>query len=70
MTPRKPPATAVFTGADGNKLIADVYGDSGPPVMLLHGGGQTRHAWGNTARAIARSGYTAYAIDQRGHGEF
>ena len=69
MTPRKPPATAVFTGADGNKLIADVCGDNGPPVMLLHGGGQTRHAWGNTAREIARSGYTAYAIDQRGHGD-
>ena len=69
MTPRKPPATAVFTGADNNKLVADVYGDNGRPVMLLHGGGQTRHAWGNTARAIARSGYTAYAIDQRGHGE-
>jgi len=69
MTPRKPPAAAVFTGADGNTLIADVYGDSGPPVMLLHGGGQTRHAWGNTAREIARSGYTAYAIDQRGHGD-
>ena len=69
MTPRKPPATAVFTGADGNTLIADVYGDNGPPVMLLHGGGQTRHAWGNTAREIARSGYTAYAIDQRGHGD-
>jgi pimeloyl-ACP methyl ester carboxylesterase len=68
MTPRKPPA-AVFTGADGNTLIADVYGDNGPPVMLLHGGGQTRHAWGNTAREIARSGYTAYAIDQRGHGD-
>lgn len=69
MTPRKPPATVVFTGADGNTLIADVYGDNGPPVMLLHGGGQTRHAWGNTAREIARSGYTAYAIDQRGHGD-
>jgi len=69
MTPRKPPATATFTGADNNKLVADVYGENGPPVMLLHGGGQTRHAWGTTARAIARNGFTAYAIDLRGHGD-
>ncbi len=69
MNPRQPPVTAVFTGADGNKLVADVYGENGPPVLLLHGGGQTRHAWRNTAQAIARSGRTAYAIDQRGHGD-
>ncbi len=69
MTKRTPPPAAVFTGADGNKLVADVYGESGSPVMLLHGGGQTRHAWHKTAQAIARSGFTAYAVDQRGHGD-
>jgi pimeloyl-ACP methyl ester carboxylesterase len=63
------PSTALFTGAAGNKLVADVFGDSGPPVMLLHGGGQTRHAWGRTAEHLARSGRTAYAIDERGHGD-
>src|SRR5262249_17321111 len=51
------------------KLAADVYGDHGDPVALLHGGGQTRHAWRRTAEIIARSGMTAYAIDQRGHGD-
>ena len=38
-------------------------------MLLLHGGGQTRHAWRNTAAAIARAGMTAYAVDQRGHGD-
>jgi len=56
-------------GADGNKLAADVFGERGPPVLLLHGGGQTRHAWGGTATRVARGGMTAYALDQRGHGD-
>ena len=33
------PAKAIFTGASGNRLIADVFGESGPSVLLLHGGG-------------------------------
>jgi pimeloyl-ACP methyl ester carboxylesterase len=62
-------STATFTGAAGNRLVADVYGDSGQPVLLLHGGGQTRHAWGRTAEHLARSGALAFALDQRGHGD-
>ncbi len=63
------PATATFIGAAGNRLVADVLGEGGIPVLLLHGGGQTRHAWAKTAIEIARKGYTAYALDQRGHGD-
>ena len=63
------PATAMFTGAAGNRLVADVYGDAGQPVLLLHGGGQTRHAWRHTAEHLARAGALAYALDQRGHGD-
>src|SRR3954467_2634323 len=63
------PATAMLTGAAGNTLVADVYGDTGQPVLLLHGGGQTRHAWRHTAQHLARAGATAYALDQRGHGD-
>jgi pimeloyl-ACP methyl ester carboxylesterase len=63
------PASAVFTGASGNRLAADVFGADGPPVLLLHGGGQTRHAWRATAERIARAGRVAYAVDQRGHGD-
>jgi pimeloyl-ACP methyl ester carboxylesterase len=58
-----------FEGAVGNRLAADVFGDRGRPVLLLHGGGQTRHAWRRTAVEIARAGMTAYAVDQRGHGD-
>src|SRR5437868_297289 len=59
----------MFTGAAGNRLVADVYGDAGQPVLLLHGGGQTRHAWRHTAEHLARAGAIAYALDQRGHGD-
>lgn len=63
------PATGIFRGAAGNRLVCDVFGEEGPPVLLLHGGGQTRHAWRATAERIALSGSTAYAVDQRGHGD-
>ena len=59
----------MFTGAAGNRLVADVYGEAGQPVLLLHGGGQTRHAWRRTAEHLARAGAVAYALDQRGHGD-
>ena len=63
------PAVAIFTGAAGNRLIADVFGEDARAVLLLHGGGQTRHAWRRTAERLARAGWTAYALDQRGHGD-
>ena len=37
-------------------------------VILLHGGGQTRHAWGNSAARLAEAGWEALALDMRGHG--
>jgi pimeloyl-ACP methyl ester carboxylesterase len=59
-----------FRGRDGNRIVADEAGDpAGPPVVLLHGGGQTRHSWGTTLGAVASRGWRAYAIDLRGHGE-
>jgi pimeloyl-ACP methyl ester carboxylesterase len=69
MTRHITPASATFIGAAGNRLAADVYGERGNDVLLLHGGGQTRHAWRKTAEDIARSGRIAYAVDQRGHGD-
>ena len=38
-------------------------------VVLLHGGGQTRHSWGRTAERLAAGGRTAVALDARGHGD-
>jgi len=69
MTRPVTPAAAMFKGASGNTLAGDVYGEEGPPVLLLHGGGQTRHAWKKTGDLIARMGRVAYAVDQRGHGD-
>ena len=40
-----------------------------PLVILLHGGGQTRHAWKGTAEKLASSGFYAVALDLRGHGD-
>lgn len=59
-----------FTGSEGNMIAADSYGDAAAPlVVLMHGGGQTRHSWRRTAQALARRGYHALAFDHRGHGE-
>ena len=57
-------------GREGLRLRASVLGDPGSPaVVLLHGGGQTRHSWGTTARALADQGWISYTVDLRGHGE-
>jgi pimeloyl-ACP methyl ester carboxylesterase len=62
--------TIYLTGRDGNRLAADVTGpEHGATVVLLHGGGQTRHSWGTTQRVLADKGWRAYSVDLRGHGE-
>jgi pimeloyl-ACP methyl ester carboxylesterase len=59
-------------GGAGNTLIADVFTPrqvSQGVVVLAHGGGQTRHSWGATAKALAAHGWLGVAYDQRGHGD-
>jgi len=59
-----------FEGEDGIALVAEAWGVPGnPPVILSHGGGQTRHSWGGTAAALAEQGWYAVAYDHRGHGD-
>lgn len=50
----------------GERWAGDV--DAGV-VLLLHGGGQTRHSWKSTAEHLAASGRTAVLLDARGHGD-
>lgn len=63
------PNTLELAGAEGNLLVADLWDGRGHPVVLLHGGGQTRHAWDETARRIASEGMRAITVDLRGHGQ-
>jgi pimeloyl-ACP methyl ester carboxylesterase len=59
-----------FQVPDGRKLAYDRYGDEQhQPVVFLHGGGQTRHAWGNSAQRVAEGGFYAITMDHRGHGD-
>jgi len=62
--------TTVELRGAGVRLAADAYGaPDAPPALLLHGGGQTRHAWGTTASVLADHGWRAYTVDLRGHGD-
>jgi pimeloyl-ACP methyl ester carboxylesterase len=38
-------------------------------LVLLHGGGQTRHSWDRSARQLAAQGWQAITVDARGHGD-
>lgn len=59
-----------WTGFGGLKIAGDAWGNpEGPLVLLLHGGGQTRHAWKGTGEILGNAGYFAVAFDARGHGD-
>jgi len=52
------------------ELTADAFGDAGDqPVVLLHGGGQTRGSWRATGAELAAKGWYVVSVDQRGHGD-
>jgi pimeloyl-ACP methyl ester carboxylesterase len=60
----------MLAGFGGLRLAADVGGsDDGPTVVLLHGGGQTRHSWAGTWQLLVDRGWRAVSLDLRGHGE-
>jgi len=62
--------TIPLRGQAGLRLVADIGGDpQRPPVILLHGGGQTRHSWRQAALQLVDSGYHVINQDLRGHGE-
>jgi pimeloyl-ACP methyl ester carboxylesterase len=62
--------TRRYSGAKGVELVADVGGDpEAPTIILLHGGGQTRHSWGGAMRQLVLRGYHVINLDARGHGD-
>ena len=73
----EPVAARTFHTRSGLLIAADHWPaapgapgtDDRPPVVLVHGGGQTRHSWGGTAAVLAASGWEVVAYDQRGHGD-
>lgn len=61
-------------GAGGVLLAASVFGPATgmpmrPKVLLLHGGGQTRYAWGQLPDRLCTAGHEVWAVDLRGHGD-
>jgi non-heme chloroperoxidase len=56
---------------DGVRLVGERWAADRPRglVVLLHGGGQTRHSWARTAQRLAAGAWTAIAFDARGHGD-
>lgn len=65
-----PIETVRYAGVGGVTLAADVGGDPvNQTVMLLHGGGQTRHSWGGTMNELIRRGFHVVSVDLRGHGD-
>jgi peroxiredoxin len=70
VTGRDKTEPVTFVGHQGVTIVGDRRGDpEAPTVLLLHGGGQTRHSWGGTAAALAQGGWCAITLDARGHGE-
>lgn len=58
-----------FRGAGGITLRGSRWDADGPDVLMLHGGGQTRHSWKAAAAQLADRGFRVTSMDARGHGE-
>jgi pimeloyl-ACP methyl ester carboxylesterase len=68
--PGTPSPMHFWQGAGGVRIAGDSWGDpKAPLVLLLHGGGQTRHAWKGAGEKLGAAGYHAVAFDARGHGD-
>jgi len=64
------PVTVTIITFDDCSLVASQFGEAKKgAIILLHGGGQTRHAWSGAARTFERAGYSVLCPDLRGHGD-
>lgn len=66
-------STTRVTASDGVGLAMDVWDvpatEAAPTVLLLHGGGQTRHSWKSAGSLLAARGCRTASLDLRGHGD-
>jgi pimeloyl-ACP methyl ester carboxylesterase len=63
-------AFIALTGAHGIRIAASEHGSrDGFPVVLSHGDGQTRFAWGRADQAMADRGFHVLSLDLKGHGD-
>jgi len=60
--------TGSLSGA-GVRLHYSRWRGGGRPILVLHGGGQTRHAWEESCQHLGERGYDVTALDLRGHGQ-
>jgi len=61
---------SIIVSGDGVRLVGDRGGNPGAPaVILLHGGGQTRHSWSRAVERLLADGFQVINYDARGHGE-
>lgn len=65
-----PKPSTRFGLTTGVSIAADTYGEpADQTVLFLHGGGQTRHAWGGAAEVLSKLGFYTICTDHRGHGD-
>ena len=64
------PVTERLTTPSGITVEFDLWGKiKRDAILLLHGGGQTRHSWNATAEKITQVDGCAITMDLRGHGD-
>ena len=64
------PITERLVTPSGVTVEYDLWGEiKKDEILLLHGGGQTRHSWNATAEKITQVDGCAITMDLRGHGD-
>lgn len=59
-----------YAVSGGIEVAADAGGEPGAaPVILMHGGGQTRHSWDGVMLELISQGFYVINFDARGHGQ-